>query len=83
MNEDEKVITKEDLNKQDNLEQEDLDYIEKEMEEMLKETIKQIEEEAENDEELKKEVDEIYSTDDIQERIKIWKKYHPDEQLQA
>ena len=30
-------------------------------------------------EELKKEIDEILSTDDVEERIKIWQKYHPNE----
>ncbi len=32
-----------------------------------------------NKEELKKEIDEILSTDDVEERIKIWQKYHPNE----
>ena len=32
-------------------------------------------------ERLDKEAEEIFSTDDIQERIKIWKKYHPGEEI--
>jgi len=31
------------------------------------------------EEEFKKEVDEIFSTDNIEERIQIFQKYHPDD----
>lgn len=34
---------------------------------------------VDNDKELEKQIDELLSTDDVQERIKIWKKYHPND----
>ena len=78
---DEKVLNLEDLQDGENLTQEDLDEIDKEMSEAVEETIKKIDEEVAKDKQLQKEADEMFDTDDIQERIKIWKKYHPNETM--
>ena len=78
---DEKVLKLEDLPDGENLTQEDLDEIDKEMSEAVEETIKKIDEEVAKDKQLQQEADEMFDTDDIQERIKIWKKYHPNETM--
>lgn len=70
------ILTTEEL-EEDNLTEEDNDIIDKEMNEAIEETIKDIEEEIESNEDLQKEADELFSTDDIDERVEIYKKYHP------
>ena len=44
-------------------------------------TVEQVERQIESDEKLNKEVEEMFSTDDINERINIWKKHHPNEEF--
>ena len=77
---DEKILTEEDT-KNGNLTKEDLEYIDKEMNEAVEETIKQVDEEIDKDEALKKEAEELFATDDVNERLRIWKKYHPNEEF--
>lgn len=72
------ILTDEQL-KEDGLTAEDRDFIDKEMNEAIKETIEQVAKEIEEDEELDKETKEIFATEDINERIEIFKKYHPDD----
>ena len=47
------------------------------MEKELKEKLK--DDKAKKDKELQKEIDDIFSTEDIEERIKKFNKYHPND----
>ena len=47
------------------------------MEKELKEKLK--EDKAKKDKELQKEIDDIFSTEDIEDRIKKFNKYHPND----
>lgn len=51
------------------------------IDEVMENCVEEVDKLIEEDEELKKEADELFSTEDIQERIKIYKKYHPDDDL--
>ena len=61
------------------MEKELKEEIEKEMNDAVEETIKEIEEDIKNDKELQEETDDIFSTEDIEERIKKFNKYHPND----
>ena len=74
------ILTKDDIER-DNLDDDDLNLIDEEMNEAIDEFKQEIEEAIKNDKESEKEIDEMLSTDDIDERLKIWKKYHPNEDL--
>ena len=71
------ILTVDEL-EQDNLTQEDNDLIEKEMNEAIDETLNDSDSIL-NDEQFSKEVDELFSTDDVEQRIEIFKKYHPND----
>ena len=72
----ENILTSEDL-KKNNLSAEDQDYIKKEMDEAMEETLEEIEYEIENNKELDEETKAIFNTEDINERVEAFKKYHP------
>lgn len=70
------ILTKEEI-EESKLTQDDLDMIDEEMNEAVEETLSEINQELESNEKLKQETEEIFATDDIQQRIKIFEKYHP------
>ena len=61
------------------LNDEDITYIDEVMSDGVKEAEELIDKEVEADEQLSKELDEMLDTDDIQKRVEIWKKYHPED----
>ena len=66
---------------EDYLDEDDKNIIEEEMNSAMEEFKQELEEAIKNDTESQKEIDELLSTDDVNERIEIWKKYHPNEEF--
>ena len=61
------------------LNDEDITYIDEVMSDGVKEAEELIDKEVEADEQLSQELDAMLDTEDIQKRVEIWKKYHPED----